>query len=64
MAKITPEKEYQMLQRDMRELQQIRDDIERAKRAKVPGIEAVEQTCNECIARVELLKREYHSDKV
>jgi len=57
------EKDLDLLNCQLRDLQQIRDDIKKAKEANVPGIDDLSQRCEDCMTRCTKLKEVYFPDK-
>jgi hypothetical protein len=51
------------MNRDLGELEQIMEDIQRAKRANVPDIDEMERKCHHCQESIRELKREYFPGK-
>jgi hypothetical protein len=56
------ERDRQLLNTQLRELQLIKEDLEKAKLAKVPNVDALLERCSECIQRASLLKQHYLPD--
>jgi len=61
--KLFPDKQRKEWNNDLRELTGIMEDIQRAKNAKVPGVEQVEESCAGCLEAIGHLKKAYFPNK-
>lgn len=58
MATLKP-KDLELINQQLRDLELIRDDIKKAKEANVPGVDELEQRCNDCFERCTKFKQVY-----
>lgn len=57
------DKDLELINAQLRDLQLIKQDIDKAKSANVPGVDELEQRCNDCLSRCERFKQVYFPNK-
>jgi hypothetical protein len=62
-VKSMSDKDRLELNKMLREAQVQKEEIDKAIRAKVPGMEPIQDHCVDCIERIVALKAEYYGDK-
>lgn len=55
--------DLKLLNEQLRELREIRQDLTAADTAMVPGVKDMIEGCDQCIQRAELLKKTYFPNK-
>jgi L-lactate utilization protein LutB len=63
MAVQLREKDRELLNEQLKELHDIKEDLKRAKSAKVENLDPIIERCDQCLERVKAFKRVYFPDK-